>query len=66
MFDEATSAVDNETEFALMNAIQNLNPDLTAIMIAHRLSTLDMCYKIFEVKDQSLLERSIESISRTI
>ena len=51
IFDEATSALDNETESAVMDAIEALDPDLTVLMIAHRISTLEKCDLIYEIKD---------------
>jgi ATP-binding cassette subfamily B protein len=38
--DEATSAVDNETEAALQRSIQRISRGRTTIVIAHRLSTV--------------------------
>jgi ATP-binding cassette subfamily B protein len=49
VFDEATSALDNTTEQEVMGAINNLAGDLTVIMIAHRLSTVDHCDLIIEL-----------------
>lgn len=43
VFDEATSALDTETESAVMHAIDRLDRELTILIIAHRLSTLDGC-----------------------
>lgn len=40
ILDEATSAIDNETEIDLMKSINTLNRDMTIISIAHRHSTL--------------------------
>ena len=48
IFDEATSALDNYTERELMAAINSLSQDLTIIMIAHRLTTVEKCDRIFE------------------
>jgi len=48
--DEATSALDNETEAAIVNALDKIGPDMTVIMIAHRLSSLKFCNRILEVK----------------
>ena len=47
ILDEATSALDNKTEKLVMSAIEKLNQDKTIILIAHRLSTLENCDKIF-------------------
>lgn len=49
VFDEATSALDNATEKSVMDAIQNLSQDLTIILIAHRLTTVQRCDTIFEL-----------------
>ena len=51
IFDEATSALDNETEKAVMNSIINLSKDLTIIIVAHRLSTLECCSNIIELEN---------------
>jgi ATP-binding cassette subfamily B protein len=55
VFDEATSALDNETEKSVMDAIGVLNPDLTVIIIAHRLSTLRKCDRIVELGNGRVL-----------
>ena len=49
VFDEATSALDNATEQEVMNAIEGLNRDLTIVIVAHRLTTVKRCDKIFEI-----------------
>lgn len=51
IFDEATSALDEVTEKEIMESIDNLIGQKTLIIIAHRLSTLKKCNKIFEVGD---------------
>jgi ABC-type multidrug transport system fused ATPase/permease subunit len=47
ILDEATSALDNLTEQAVMEAVHNIGHRKTIIMIAHRLSTVRECDKIF-------------------
>lgn len=49
IFDEATSALDDETEKVVMEAIKNLGEDLTLVIVAHRLTTLQNCSKIIEL-----------------
>jgi ATP-binding cassette subfamily B protein len=46
IFDEATSALDSTTEAAVLSAIENLDRELTILIIAHRLTTLQGCDKI--------------------
>jgi ATP-binding cassette subfamily B protein len=50
IFDEATSALDSKTEKEVMMAIENLNQDLTILIIAHRLTTLQHCDKIVQLE----------------
>ncbi|MFW5968222.1 MAG: ABC transporter ATP-binding protein [Persicimonas sp.] len=40
IFDEATSAVDNETEAAIQRSLERVTEDRTTLVIAHRLSTV--------------------------
>jgi len=49
IFDEATSALDNETEAAVLQAVETLGPDITILIIAHRLTTLKNCDQIVEL-----------------
>lgn len=55
IFDEATSALDNATERAVMDAIDGLGDDLTVLMIAHRLTTLQRCDQIYELQHGRIL-----------
>jgi len=59
VLDEATSALDNITEQAVMEAVRNIGRAKTVIMIAHRLSTVRDCDRIF------LLERGQVSAQGT-
>jgi ATP-binding cassette subfamily C protein len=47
IFDEATSALDNQTERELTRAIEALQGQKTVIVIAHRLSTVRHCDRLF-------------------
>lgn len=62
VLDEATSALDNETETAVMEAIDNLMGRKTLIIIAHRLTTLRNCQKIFKVEDGGVKEVTYSEI----
>ena len=46
VLDEATSALDTATEQALMHAVNALSEELTIVMIAHRLSTVERCDRV--------------------
>jgi ATP-binding cassette, subfamily B, bacterial PglK len=43
ILDEATSALDNATERSVMDAIEQLDRNLTIVVIAHRLTTVRHC-----------------------
>lgn len=49
ILDEATSALDLITEQKVMRGIFNLDSEITLLIIAHRLSTLDNCDKMVEI-----------------
>ena len=51
VLDEATSALDNDTENAVMEAVDALQGKMTLIIVAHRLTTIRNCDKIYEVKN---------------
>lgn len=55
IFDEATSALDNDTEAAIMEAINTLKGEKTMLIIAHRLTTIESCDKIYRVKDGKIV-----------
>ncbi|MDM7852514.1 ABC transporter ATP-binding protein [Pseudochrobactrum kiredjianiae] len=54
VFDEATSALDTATESAVMNAINRLDRNLTILIIAHRLSTLEGCDMVVQLEGGSV------------
>ncbi len=51
VMDEATSALDNLTEKEITRAIEELKGDRTVIMIAHRLTTVENCDRLYLMKD---------------
>lgn len=56
VFDEATAAVDSETENLIQEAIERLISGRTTLMIAHRLSTLRKANKIIVVDQGKIIE----------
>ena len=52
--DEATSALDNFTEKEVMKSIYNFSNKITIVIVAHRLSTLKSCNKVYELKENKL------------
>ncbi len=65
VFDEATSALDNETEREVMKAIDAISDNITILMVAHRISTLKNCEKIYEVSHGFLRALEMDKIERT-
>ena len=51
VLDESTSALDKDTEKDIIDLISKLSQKITIIMIAHRLSTLEICNKIYCVNN---------------
>lgn len=47
LFDEATSALDNITQAEIQKSINNISDKCTMIIVAHRLSTVKQCNKIY-------------------
>lgn len=62
ILDEATAALDNKTESYVMESIEGLKGMITMIIVAHRLTTIRNCDKIYEIKDGIAIERNKEDI----
>ena len=65
ILDEATSSLDNFTKRKIADSIKKFKNKLTIILVAHRLSTLKDCDKIFylengTIKDKGLLKDLLE------
>ena len=56
ILDEATSAVDNETEAALQRSINKITQGRTAVIIAHRLSTVRNADRILVLENGGIRE----------
>jgi len=57
ILDEATSAVDNETEAAIARALEQITEHRTTIAIAHRLSTVRHAHCIYVMERGSIAEQ---------
>lgn len=65
VFDEATSALDNLTERDVMAAVGALQGTKTIIIIAHRLTTVQMCDQIMLLdKGRNIAQGSFEELSK--
>ena len=56
IFDEATNALDIETEKKLFKSLRRNYPDMTVICITHRIATMQLCEKILCVSQNSIEE----------
>ena len=55
VMDEATSALDSETEKEIVSEIERLKGNKTMIVIAHRLTTLKHCDRIYKLQDGKIV-----------
>ncbi len=58
-FDEATSALDNQTEYKVIKSILKLKGTKTIIMVAHRLTSLRGCDRVYNVNNNKV--KQVES-----
>ena len=56
IFDEATNALDEDNEKAIIENIFNLRKNKTIIIVSHNKTNLKNCDRIIEVKDNTLIE----------
>ncbi len=56
VMDEATAALDNQTEAGVMEAVEKLSGEKTLIMIAHRLSTVKNCDRLYFMNQGKIVD----------
>ena len=59
ILDDATSAVDMETEFAIQQAMQEVMKDRTTFIIAHRISSIKHADQILVFEEGKIVERGV-------
>ena len=57
ILDEATAALDNESERLVQEALATLIPDRTTLVIAHRLSTIEHADQVLVLDEGRLVEQ---------
>ena len=66
VLDEATSALDNKTEHDVMQALDLIGRRCTMVVIAHRLSTVKKCDRIYQVDQGRIIASGdFETLTRT-
>jgi ABC-type multidrug transport system fused ATPase/permease subunit len=56
VLDEATSSLDTETEHGVMQAVQALQGNKTVIIVAHRLSTVEYCDRLYRLESSRIVD----------
>jgi len=62
ILDDCTSALDSKTEAALWGRLQDVMPDMTAILITHRPDTLERADNIFVLDNGKIAETGTHSV----
>lgn len=57
IMDEATAALDNTTEREFMNALEGMAGHKTMIMIAHRLTTVKNCDRLYLIQNGAIVDK---------
>ena len=55
IFDESTNALDSEAEQKIIEEIKDLKKTKTIIIISHKLSNLEICDKVYQLKNKQLI-----------
>jgi len=65
VLDEATSALDTDTEREVMAAVNALSGEKTLIIVAHRLSTIEHCERLYRLEHGRIVEENVfEAVAR--
>ena len=56
ILDEATSALDEDSQKKVQSALENAMKGRTTVIIAHRMSTIEKCDKIFVLEQGKVAE----------
>jgi len=66
VLDEATSSLDIETETEVMSAIRALQGFKTILIVAHRLSTVQHCDRVYKIEDAMIVgEGTLEELTKS-
>ena len=66
VLDEATSSLDMETETEVMSAIRALQGFKTILIVAHRLSTVQHCDRVYKIEDATIVgEGTLEELTKS-
>ena len=64
VLDEATSSLDIDTETEVMSAIRALQGFKTILIVAHRLSTVQHCDRVYKIEDATIVgEGTLEELT---
>lgn len=66
ILDEATSAIDIDTEATIFQRLAVAKPELTIIVVAHRPSTLAMCDRIIRLEEGRLVDDTGNGVQEAI
>ncbi len=62
LLDEATSALDTQTELGVMSSVSAMKGNKTLLIVAHRLSTVEKCDKIYKLAKGKVVEEGLPSL----
>jgi ABC-type bacteriocin/lantibiotic exporter with double-glycine peptidase domain len=54
ILDEATNALDMKTETKILKNLKLYRPNLTVLIVSHRLDTLSTCDRIYQIKNKKI------------